>query len=300
MKLFILQRGGKFTCVVISSEPQVSLCGNGVIEESEECDCGWEEDCRDSCCFPQRRYPPPGETPCTLTPGSICSPSQVRIFKTRSFYSRYIYIYITLQGPCCTAECNLRFGDKCRDDNGCRDASFCDGRSAYCPPSINKPNKTICNREFVCFMGVSISRQMLVFFLFHIILFLFPFFCKECTGSICLAYGLESCQCIPGPNDPPTKACELCCRLPGENQPCLYVINYLSSCIYIYVFFFIAIKINVSMIDVARRSSFDWNSPPYDIPDMFSKPGTPCNDYNGYCDVFQKCREVSNICYLLL
>ncbi|CAK9824706.1 Disintegrin and metalloproteinase domain-containing protein 10 [Anthophora retusa] len=196
------------------TEPQVSLCGNGVVEEGEECDCGWEEDCRDSCCFPQRRYPPTGETPCTLTPGSICSPSQ---------------------GPCCTAECNLRFGDKCRDDNGCRDASFCDGRSPYCPPSINKPNKTICNREFVCFMG-------------------------ECTGSICLAYGLESCQCIPGPNDPSTKACELCCRLPGENQPCL--------------------------------SSFDWNSPPYDIPDMFSKPGTPCNDYNGYCDVFQKCREV--------
>ncbi|OAD56554.1 Disintegrin and metalloproteinase domain-containing protein 10 [Eufriesea mexicana] len=200
------------------TEPQVSLCGNGVIEEGEECDCGWEEDCRDSCCFPQRRYPPAGETPCTLTPGSICSPSQ---------------------GPCCTAECNLRFGDKCRDDNGCRDASFCDGRSPYCPPSINKPNKTICNREFVCFMG-------------------------ECTGSICLAYGLESCQCIPGPNDPSTKACELCCRLPGENQPCLYV----------------------------AKSSFDWNSPPYDIPDMYSKPGTPCNDYNGYCDVFQKCREV--------
>ncbi|KAI4483296.1 hypothetical protein M0804_008351 [Polistes exclamans] len=196
------------------TEPQVSLCGNGVVEDGEQCDCGWEEDCRDTCCFPQRRYPPTEETPCTLTPRSVCSPSQ---------------------GPCCTAECNLRFGDKCRDDNGCRDASFCDGRSPYCPPSINKPNKTICNRELVCFMG-------------------------ECTGSICLAYGLESCQCIPGPNDPTTKACELCCRLPGENQPCL--------------------------------SSFDWNSPPYDIPDMFSKPGTPCNDYNGYCDVFQKCREV--------
>ncbi|KRT83873.1 hypothetical protein AMK59_4262, partial [Oryctes borbonicus] len=25
---------------------------------------------------------------------------------------------------------------------------------------------------------------------------------------------------------------------------------------------------------------------------MYSKPGTPCNDYNGYCDVFQMCREV--------
>ncbi|KAG8035466.1 hypothetical protein G9C98_006912 [Cotesia typhae] len=196
------------------TEPQASLCGNGVVENGEECDCGWEEDCRDSCCFPQRRYPPAEEKPCTLTPRSICSPSQ---------------------GPCCTTDCKLKFSDKCREDNGCRDASFCDGRSPHCPPSINKPNKTICNRELVCFMG-------------------------ECTGSICLAYGLESCQCIPGPNDSPTKACELCCRLPGGNQPCL--------------------------------SSFDWNSPPYDIPDMFSKPGTPCNDYNGYCDVFQKCREV--------
>ncbi|KAJ8670500.1 hypothetical protein QAD02_001759 [Eretmocerus hayati] len=196
------------------TEPQASLCGNGVVEDGEECDCGWEEDCRDSCCFPQRRYPPADEVPCTLTPASVCSPSQ---------------------GPCCTTDCRLRFGDKCRDDNGCRDASFCDGRAPYCPPSINKPNKTICNQELVCFMG-------------------------ECTGSICLAYGLESCQCIPGPEDPPTKACELCCRLPGENQPCL--------------------------------SSFDWNSPPYDIPDMFAKPGTPCNDYIGYCDVFQKCREV--------
>lgn len=196
------------------TEPQNAICGNGVVELGEDCDCGWEEDCRDSCCFPQRRYPPSGETPCRLTPNSICSPSQ---------------------GPCCTSKCQLKFGDKCRDDNGCRDSSYCDGKAPSCPPSVNKPNKTICNDEFVCFMG-------------------------ECTGSICLAYGLESCQCIPGPKDPLTKACELCCKKPGDDQPCV--------------------------------SSFEWNELPYDIPDMFSKPGTPCNDYNGYCDVFQKCREV--------
>lgn len=82
----------------------------------------------------------------------------------------------------------------------------------------------------------------------------------DCTGSICLAYGLESCQCAVGPNDPPLRACELCCKLPGEDKPCL--------------------------------SSFDWNEPPFDVPDMYAKPGTPCNDYNGYCDVSQKCREV--------
>lgn len=75
-----------------------------------------------------------------------------------------------------------------------------------------------------------------------------------------MAYGLESCQCIPGPNDPKTKSCELCCKIPGEDNNC--------------------------------KSSFEWNAEPYNVPDMFSKPGTPCNDYNGYCDVFQKCREV--------
>lgn len=40
------------------------------------------------------------------------------------------------------------------------------------------------------------------------------------------------------------------------------------------------------------KSSFEWNDPPFDVPDMYAKAGTPCNDYNGYCDVFQKCREV--------
>ncbi|XP_037518150.1 disintegrin and metalloproteinase domain-containing protein 10-like [Rhipicephalus sanguineus] len=82
----------------------------------------------------------------------------------------------------------------------------------------------------------------------------------ECTGSICIAYGLQSCQCKRRPHDPVTKACELCCRLPGDDSTC--------------------------------KSSFEWNHPPYDVPNLFAKPGTPCDNYNGYCDVFQKCREV--------
>lgn len=43
---------------------------------------------------------------------------------------------------------------------------------------------------------------------------------QECTGSICVAYGLESCQCRRGPHDPATKACELCCKLPGDDYSC--------------------------------------------------------------------------------
>lgn len=40
------------------------------------------------------------------------------------------------------------------------------------------------------------------------------------------------------------------------------------------------------------RSSFEWNAVPYDVPDLYAKPGTPCDNYNGYCDAFQSCREV--------
>ncbi|CAH2071712.1 unnamed protein product, partial [Iphiclides podalirius] len=191
------------------TEPQPAICGNGVVEEGEECDCGWASECTDVCCRPQAARP--HYKPCTLTEHSVCSPSQ---------------------GPCCTASCTLKFGDKCRSDNGCRDAAHCDGRRAACPASRHKPNRTRCDKELVCFMG-------------------------ECTGSICLAYGLESCQCAARGDDP-RSACELCCRAPAG--PCL--------------------------------SSFRWNTPPYDVPDMYAKPGTPCNDYNGYCDVFQRCREV--------
>lgn len=60
-----------------SSEPQNAICGNGVVEDGEECDCGWEEDCNDPCCHPQRLHHAPHEVPCRLADGAVCSPSQV-------------------------------------------------------------------------------------------------------------------------------------------------------------------------------------------------------------------------------
>ena len=110
----------------------MALCGNGVVEEGEECDCGWEDDCSEDCCWPQRTEYPSTEKPCTLKPKRDCSPSQ---------------------GPCCTNSCTFNSGEKCLDDNGCREESFCDGTSSSCPLSQVKPNKTVCNKEFVCYKG---------------------------------------------------------------------------------------------------------------------------------------------------
>ena len=100
-----------------------------------------------------------------------------------------------------------------------------------------------------------------------------------------MAYGLESCQCKQGPNDSPAKLCELCCRMPSDD----------STCKYVFVF---EKKIKILMIFIlffsfsSTRSSFEWNTSPYDVPDLYAKPGTPCDNYNGYCDVNQRCREV--------
>jgi len=57
-------------------EPQTALCGNGVVEDGEECDCGWAEDCQEECCWPQRNEFPANERPCTLRPTKVCSPTQ--------------------------------------------------------------------------------------------------------------------------------------------------------------------------------------------------------------------------------
>ena len=64
-----------------------------------------------------------------------------------------------------------------------------------------------------------------VFLICYILVFEPPHLTRlqECTGSICLAYGMESCQCDQGPNDKKTKACELCCKLPGEGEECRYI-----------------------------------------------------------------------------
>ena len=45
------------------------ICGNGLVEEGEQCDCGYNDQCKDKCCYDANQDQ---DKKCKLKPGSIC------------------------------------------------------------------------------------------------------------------------------------------------------------------------------------------------------------------------------------
>uniref|UniRef100_A0A452SRE5 ADAM metallopeptidase domain 33 n=1 Tax=Ursus americanus TaxID=9643 RepID=A0A452SRE5_URSAM len=80
-------------------------CGNGLVEDGEDCDCGARQECPDACCLAHN---------CSLRAGAQCT-----------------------HGDCC-ARCLLKpAGVPCRRAVGdCDLPEFCTGASPYCPPDI--------------------------------------------------------------------------------------------------------------------------------------------------------------------
>ncbi|XP_064813959.1 disintegrin and metalloproteinase domain-containing protein 10-like, partial [Oncorhynchus masou masou] len=107
------------------------ICGNGLVEPGEECDCGYSDQCRDQCCYDADQ---PDNRKCKLKPNKVCSPSQ---------------------GPCCTPECYYKGrNEKCREESECAHQGMCNGGTAQCPTSEPKANFTACHGETqVCLNG---------------------------------------------------------------------------------------------------------------------------------------------------
>uniref|UniRef100_A0A8C7PHS5 Disintegrin and metalloproteinase domain-containing protein 10 n=1 Tax=Oncorhynchus mykiss TaxID=8022 RepID=A0A8C7PHS5_ONCMY len=115
-------------CFVESGQP---ICGNGLVEAGEQCDCGYSDQCKDECCYNANEA---DGNKCKLKPGKICSPSQ---------------------GPCCTPTCNFKgSNDKCREESECAEQGMCNGGTAQCPTSEPKANFTACHGDTqVCLNG---------------------------------------------------------------------------------------------------------------------------------------------------
>lgn len=101
------------------------LCGNGIVEIGEECDCGFINDCEENnCCH----HADSKTNKCMLKKGAECSPSQ---------------------GPCCNNQCiHSPSNTICMLNTECLNNVTCTGHNASCPRNENqffKPALTPCN-----------------------------------------------------------------------------------------------------------------------------------------------------------
>ncbi|XP_038058240.1 disintegrin and metalloproteinase domain-containing protein 10-like [Patiria miniata] len=97
----------------------------------------------------------------------------------------------------------------------------------------------------------------------------------ECSGSICERFGLTECYCITLDGEP-DHSCHLCCQEGNDENTCK------SS-------------MNIGVMD-NFTATFGEIPPGSDLTDkvLYQVPGAPCNQLQGYCDVFYKCRNVDS------
>lgn len=54
------------SCFSESGQP---ICGNGLVEQGEQCDCGYSDQCKDECCYDANQ---PEDKKCKLRPSKSC------------------------------------------------------------------------------------------------------------------------------------------------------------------------------------------------------------------------------------
>lgn len=111
-----------------------AVCGNGIREGDEECDCGDDENCKKTTCC---------DSNCKLTKGSECYDGN---------------------DPCCQ-NCKIVSAKEkklCRAAEGeCKEAAYCQGE-ATCPPNPRKADGVSCGaqgEDKQCASGVCTSRH---------------------------------------------------------------------------------------------------------------------------------------------
>ncbi|KAJ3585707.1 hypothetical protein NHX12_014426, partial [Muraenolepis orangiensis] len=103
-------------------------CGNGFVEDGEECDCGEPEECTNDCCNPNN---------CTLKEEAQCA-----------------------HGVCCES-CKLKqAGSLCRGPAGACDLpEFCTGASPYCPSNVYLLDGSSCQQHAAyCYSGMCLTH----------------------------------------------------------------------------------------------------------------------------------------------
>ncbi|XP_061691598.1 disintegrin and metalloproteinase domain-containing protein 19 isoform X1 [Syngnathoides biaculeatus] len=131
LKSYLSTGGGK----CLFNEPNTRAmyggqrCGNGYLEDGEECDCGEEDECSSPCCNANN---------CTLKAGAECA-----------------------HGVCCH-NCKLKSpGVLCRASSGqCDLPEYCDGKAESCPANFYLVDGTSCaDGKAYCYTGMCLTLE---------------------------------------------------------------------------------------------------------------------------------------------
>ncbi|CAF0968038.1 unnamed protein product [Adineta steineri] len=109
---------------------KMPVCGNGIVDAGEDCDCGLNKSCIsvEACCNPRT---------CQFYSGAEC-----------------------LSGTCCSGCKLLPSGYPCRESrNTCDVPEFCDGISSQCPEDDNLTDGSSCHDDGICFHGMCVGAQ---------------------------------------------------------------------------------------------------------------------------------------------
>ena len=134
-------------------------CGNGIVEEDEQCDCGGADQCGDnSCCDPET---------CRFRDGAVCDPANE---------------------DCCTDQCTFASrGTVCRASTGtCDPEETCAGDAAMCPTDVKTPDGNACGDDgagLTCASGQCTSRDQQ---------------CKTLVGSLTSEEDTSACDAQSG------------------------------------------------------------------------------------------------------
>lgn len=124
------------TCLTTNENVKLegaASCGNGIVEEGEDCDCGGTAGCGDNKCC--------DATTCKFTTGSVCD-SEI--------------------SACCTGDCQFASAETvCRASTGfCDPVETCTGDSGSCPPDAFAKNGESCGTSLQCASGQCTSRDL--------------------------------------------------------------------------------------------------------------------------------------------
>ncbi|XP_061757855.1 disintegrin and metalloproteinase domain-containing protein 19 isoform X1 [Nerophis ophidion] len=131
LKSYLSSGGGKCLFNVPNTRSMYGgqRCGNGYLEDGEECDCGEEEECTSPCCNANN---------CTLKAGAECA-----------------------HGVCCH-DCKLKSpGVLCRAPSGqCDLPEYCDGKAESCPANFYLVDGTSCaDGKAYCYTGMCLTLE---------------------------------------------------------------------------------------------------------------------------------------------